>query len=610
MSAQNAEASEDRLVGTVIQERFLVLERLAAGGMGVVYKAEQVPLGRPVALKILESKQNEEVDSHFSERFFLEAASVAKLGHPNTIILYDYGRTDEGLYYYAMEFVDGETLTRRVHTEGPLPPDTAIHVALQLCGSLREAHAAGMVHRDLKPSNVMLTTKGDDPWFVKVLDFGLVKVMGQDVGLELTRSGMLMGSPRYMAPEQVTGESIDHRVDVYAFGAVLYHALTGGPPFRQGSQYQVLRAQVEEAPAPFHEVHSEHGVPERLEALVMRCLAKAPDDRPASLDEVSAELVACAKEIGVEDISLSGGLRVPPRRSAPDRAAPAAPDAAEDDATSAEVPVAKQVRRDPTGGDPAEPADDPAASDAASDVAAAGATPSSEPADPVEAAPAAPAAAERRGPGLAIVGAVVALLVLAAGGAAYFLGADDAGDDPAASAGAASPPAVETRPDRADAAGDETGSEAPEVPEVPEVPAAGATGSEDPAAEDPAPVRVVSVPEGARVQRGDEDLGDAPVTLQIPAEERWELTLSLDGYEARTVTASAGRGELTVRLSERERRPPRGGRGGAATGETEAAEGSTSDLGSDTTSTDSTGSSSDDDWGGETGTDNRDPWAQ
>jgi len=191
MTPETTEASS--LVGRVIQDRFRILQRIASGGMGAVYLAEQLPLGRKVALKVLEiAAENIGGKAQFQERFLLEAAAVAKLSHPNTIVLYDYGRTDDGLFYYAMELIEGTTLSKLISARRSLDPGLAVHVAAQICGSLREAHELGLVHRDLKPGNVMLTRRGDDEHYVKVLDFGLVKVIGDsDGGSELTRSGAM-----------------------------------------------------------------------------------------------------------------------------------------------------------------------------------------------------------------------------------------------------------------------------------------------------------------------------------------------------------------------------------------------------------------------------------
>ncbi|MCA9608965.1 MAG: serine/threonine protein kinase, partial [Myxococcales bacterium] len=229
-------AEEDPLLGRVIEGRFEVIRRLAAGGMGVVYEAKQVPLGRRIALKILEVQRTPGSDKTFKDRFFLEASAAARLAHPNTIVVHDYGSTDDGMCFIAMEYLGGGTLSSYLKEKGPLAPPDAIHVGLQVASSLREAHAQGLVHRDLKPGNVMFAPRGGDNLFVKVLDFGLVKVLDQDKdALQLTQSGVMMGSPRYMAPEQVKAAPTDPRTDIYSFGAVFYHMLTGAPPFHAGS---------------------------------------------------------------------------------------------------------------------------------------------------------------------------------------------------------------------------------------------------------------------------------------------------------------------------------------------------------------------------------------
>ena len=234
-----ASGSADPLLGKVVQGRFEVEERLAAGGMGVVYRALQLPLGRPVALKILEITTGPANDPTFQQRFFLEASAASKLAHPNTIVVHDYGRTDEGQYFIAMEYLDGGTLGEHLEKRGPLSPPEAVHVAMQIASSLSAAHQQGLVHRDLKPGNVMFAPRDGDPLFVKVLDFGLVKVVGEGAeNLGLTQSDVMMGSPRYMAPEQVRAQPTDARTDIYSLGAVLYHVITGVPPFSAGSAFE------------------------------------------------------------------------------------------------------------------------------------------------------------------------------------------------------------------------------------------------------------------------------------------------------------------------------------------------------------------------------------
>jgi serine/threonine-protein kinase len=185
----------DPLIGRVINDRFRVVSAIARGGMGKVYRAEQAPLGREVALKVLNPNYNGENDPEFHKRFFLEASTCSKLSHPNTVTIFDYGRTDDDVYYIAMELLEGRTLHRTLRDDGPFAPSRAMHVARQVCRSLREAHGLGVIHRDLKPANVFLVRHGDEIDFVKVLDFGLVKDLGAS-GEDLTQTGLFMGSPK------------------------------------------------------------------------------------------------------------------------------------------------------------------------------------------------------------------------------------------------------------------------------------------------------------------------------------------------------------------------------------------------------------------------------
>lgn len=277
--------------GTLVGGRFRIEKKLAAGGMGVVYRAVQEPLGRPVALKVLRKPQDARMDETYSQRFLLEAAVVANLNHPNTVVVHDYGN-DGGLLYFAMEYVDGLTLSERVKKHGPLSPEEGVHVAKQIVSSLIDAHAAGLVHRDLKPGNVMLLTRSGDPLFVKVLDFGLVKLAGgtDEQKKKLTQSGILMGSPRYMAPEQVRGTDVDGRTDIYSLGALLCFMLTGKPPFAAGSQFEAMRAHVH-TPAPsLKDLAPDIQASPGLESLVSQCLAKEPEARFQSMSEVLTEL--------------------------------------------------------------------------------------------------------------------------------------------------------------------------------------------------------------------------------------------------------------------------------------------------------------------------------
>ena len=501
MSPETTDASS--LVGRVIQDRFRILQRIASGGMGAVYLAEQLPLGRKVALKVLEiAAENIGGRAQFQERFLLEAAAVAKLSHPNTIVLYDYGRTEDGLFYYAMELIEGTTLSKLISARRSLDPGLAVHVAAQICGSLREAHELGLVHRDLKPGNVMLTRRGDDEHYVKVLDFGLVKVIGDsDGGSELTRSGIVMGSPRYMAPEQVESRAVDHRADIYAFGALLYHMLAGQPPFLYPSQFETLRAQVDEAPPPLEAKNPWCQAGPELRALMYQCLEKKPDRRPQSMAEVAQRLKACAMEIGISVPSVSSFdvSRLAPAPSA--APAPAAPSISES------APVSMHSMHSVHAPQPAP----------ISMHSVHAPQPAPLPAPPPP----------RSGRAFGWV-AAVALIAMAGLGAAALAFVLPAGEAPPEVAVAPAPPIV--------APPVVVPAPPPPPPALPAPPVAG-------------PVQLVSDPPGARVRHGEADLGDAPLVLTIPPDERWELTLSLEGHEPRTITVAAGRPSVSVRLS-------------------------------------------------------------
>ena len=296
----------DPLIGRVVNDRFRIVSMIARGGMGKVYRAEQAPLGREIALKVLNPNYSGDSDPEFHKRFFLEASTCSKLTHPNTVTIFDYGRSDDDIYYIAMELLEGRTLHRALRDEGPMEPARAMHVARQICRSLREAHALGVIHRDLKPANVYLMKHGDESDFVKVLDFGLVKDLDA-TGEDLTQTGLFMGSPKYMSPEQIRGEKVDARADVYALGVILYEMLTGGVPFDRPNSVNILMAHVHEAPPPMN------SIPPALEQVVLKALAKAPEDRFDSMDAMLAALKGLASDAGLSvthstEIGVSGEI--------------------------------------------------------------------------------------------------------------------------------------------------------------------------------------------------------------------------------------------------------------------------------------------------------------
>jgi len=294
----------DPLVGMVINDRFRIEALIARGGMGKVYRAEQAPLGREVALKVLNPNYHGDNDPEFHKRFFLEASICSKLTHPNTVTIFDYGRTDDDIYYIAMEYLEGQTLHRALREGGALAPERAMHIARQICRSLREAHALGVIHRDLKPANIYLVSHGDEGDFVKVLDFGLVKDLG-DTGEDLTQTGLFMGSPKYMSPEQIRGERVDARCDIYALGVILYEMLTGKVPFDRANSVNILMAHVHEAPPSMQEANPDAQIPPMLQNAVMKSMAKKPEDRFASMDEFLVALKQAANQSGLA-VSRSG----------------------------------------------------------------------------------------------------------------------------------------------------------------------------------------------------------------------------------------------------------------------------------------------------------------
>jgi serine/threonine-protein kinase len=283
----------DTLIGEVVDGRFKIVEAIGSGGMGRVYKAVQAPLNRAVALKVLDYNYGPGRDPTFRQRFLVEAALTAKLNHPNTITVIDYGCTADGLFYIAMEYLEGETLEHVIAKKGPLQWRRVLTIGQQIARSLREAHNLGVVHRDLKPANIMVLDADDDADVIKVLDFGLVKsfVAGHELeGRALTAQGMLMGSPPYMAPEQGENNVADPRSDIYSLGIIMYEMLTGAPPFKGNNAMQVILEHVNKPVPPIRVRAGMEPPPPHLVALVMKCLAKSAMDRFQTLEEVLASM--------------------------------------------------------------------------------------------------------------------------------------------------------------------------------------------------------------------------------------------------------------------------------------------------------------------------------
>jgi serine/threonine-protein kinase len=288
----------DPLVGNLINGKYKIRSLVAAGGMGKIYEAEQVALGRSVALKVLHTKAeaDAEDDPQFKKRFLREASILARLQHPNIVTVFDYGAIEGGeieRYFISMEFCAGETLARRIVDRVSLTIKETVQVSRQIARGLTEAHAHGVIHRDLKPSNVMLLKGRDGDELVKIVDFGIVKIVGDDSQEkeDLTQEGSFIGSPKYMAPEQITrGGKIDARTDIYSFGVILYQCLTGTVPFDGASSIQTLMAHLNQTPQPLRERAPGAEIPEWLDQLVMGCMEKDPAKRPQSMDTVAKTL--------------------------------------------------------------------------------------------------------------------------------------------------------------------------------------------------------------------------------------------------------------------------------------------------------------------------------
>jgi serine/threonine protein kinase len=263
-------------------------EKIGEGGMGRVYRATHAMLRRPAAIKLLSKERVSERDLANFER---EVQLTSRLAHPNTISIFDYGRTSEGVFYYVMEYLDGLDLDRLVKEEGPLAPARAIHILVQVCGALAEAHAHGLIHRDIKPANIVLTARIDEPDVVKVLDFGLVKTLEQNA--VDSRTDAITGTPMYLAPEAIVApETVDNRADIYALGAVAYFLLAGRNVFEAETVVGTLGLHVVAQPVT-PSSHLGKSLPADLEHIVLWCLAKERGERPASADALLAALLSC-----------------------------------------------------------------------------------------------------------------------------------------------------------------------------------------------------------------------------------------------------------------------------------------------------------------------------
>jgi serine/threonine protein kinase len=307
----------DPLLGRTLDEKYRLDERLGTGGMGTVYRATHLLIDRPVAIKVLNSRYVE--DEAAQVRFRREARAAGRLQHANAVTVTDFGTTSDGLVYIVMELLEGYTLRDVLAREAPLDVARAVSIMLQISSAVGAAHAAGIIHRDLKPANIFIVQRKDAPPFVKVLDFGIAKLAAEaldddDDPQTLTQVGAMIGTPRYMSPEQCDGAPLTPAADVYSLGIILYEMLTGTTPFNGTSPLAIAlkhSSQIPRSPREFVAT-----IPNVLEAVVLRALEKRPEDRPSNAEAFRQELYGVAERLGLEHADSLSAPTIESLRSA------------------------------------------------------------------------------------------------------------------------------------------------------------------------------------------------------------------------------------------------------------------------------------------------------
>jgi len=301
--------TDDPLIGKVLADRYRIVRKVGEGGMGAVYQAEHALIEKKIALKILFQDLTRRPD--LIARFLQEAKSASRIGHENVIDISDFGQSPDGLVFIAMEYLDGQDLGKLLKKTGALHWDRARPILMQIAKGLRAAHGNGIIHRDMKPENVYLIQREGRPDFVKVLDFGIAKIVNDDAGgPALTQTGMIFGTPEYMSPEQAQGSPPDHRVDVYAVGCIMYHMLTGQVPFTADNFMGILTKHLLEQPIAPRKRRPDMEITPEVEAICLRAMEKDRDKRFPDMDALYRALGA-AGDLAFEPSQVFVPPRVP-----------------------------------------------------------------------------------------------------------------------------------------------------------------------------------------------------------------------------------------------------------------------------------------------------------
>ena len=512
------------LVGTVVGERYRVLRELGEGGMGRVYLAEHVVLGKRFALKVLRDEFCSRED--LVKRFQQEAIAASRIGQENIVNVSDFGRTAQGSLYFVMEYLEGTNLAEQITQFGAMQASRAVPILIQITKALAAAHSQGIIHRDLKPDNVVLGRKEDGTDLAKVLDFGISKVGETKAGGRLTQQGMVVGTPEYMSPEQATGaEELDARSDIYSLGVMAYELLSGKIPFEGESSLAILLKHQNDVPVPLRSQRPDIAIPIELERLVMRMLEKAPESRPQSMVEVGQALAASIGRTFTGPTAVSPAIAAAPKSVAPE----ADPELHRSTGPMETLPAPAAARPRPVSPSTAPPPAAPLRRNSAplqtDELAAVKSTPRET---------------------LKVLG-VATLFGLAIGAVALLLWP---------SPRAVVAPVSITQVTIPQASRTPTAPPAP-APTLPVAAAPAPAPTPAPAAPPPsavapppanARVQVSSTPSGAIVSNAHGKIGETPLTFELPAGGTERLQVSAAGYRPKTLSVSSSDRHVDVRL--------------------------------------------------------------